>query len=137
MNRILIIAFTILIFALPAFSQVKLEKRPVDPSSLKLVPLTHKDSVSASIQDVMKTYVGKMNACESWSDIRQKITSILAFEWFKGFLQGNKAEEAFFVIVGQQSMTQVDVQQGRLIVIVGYARRRPAEFEIQKFEQQL
>ena len=45
--------------------------------------------------------------------------------WRDGRLVGTKPEEAFFVKVDRTTMTQNDIDNGRLIVLVGIAPLRP------------
>jgi phage tail sheath protein FI len=50
-------------------------------------------------------------------------------------MMGTKEEEAFYVEVGRSTMTQDDILNGRLIVEIGIAPVRPAEFVIFRFTQ--
>ncbi|HEY6987856.1 MAG TPA: hypothetical protein VH369_05705, partial [Bryobacteraceae bacterium] len=50
--------------------------------------------------------------------------------WHGGKLLGQAADEAFFVRCDQTTMTQDDIDNGRLTVLVGFAPVRPAEFVI-------
>jgi phage tail sheath protein FI len=63
-----------------------------------------------------------------WAQVRQSITHFLVEQWRAGALMGNKPEQAFFVQVDRRTMTQDDIDNGRLIVVVGIATVRPAEF---------
>jgi len=55
--------------------------------------------------------------------------------WRDGRLQGTKAEEAYFVRCDRSTMTQADLDARRLVVLVGFASVRPAEFELLRFER--
>jgi phage tail sheath protein FI len=48
---------------------------------------------------------------------------------------GLKPEEAFFVKVDRTTMTQSDIDNGRLICIIGVAVVKPAEFVIFRLAQ--
>jgi phage tail sheath protein FI len=50
--------------------------------------------------------------------------------WRNGALEGTKAEEAFFVKCDRTTMTQDDIDNGRLIIQIGVAPVKPAEFVI-------
>jgi phage tail sheath protein FI len=52
-----------------------------------------------------------------------------------GALLGRREEEAFFIRVDRTTMTQDDIDNGRLIVIVGIAPLKPAEFVIFRIGQ--
>ena len=53
-----------------------------------------------------------------------------------GAFQGEKASDAYFVQCGLGStMTQGDIDAGRVIVEVGFAPLKPAEFVIVRIQQ--
>ena len=62
--------------------------------------------------------------------MRRSITNFLTLVWRNGALEGTKAEEAFFVKCDRTTMTQTDIDNGRLICVVGVAPVKPAEFVI-------
>jgi uncharacterized protein len=47
---------------------------------------------------------------------------------------GSKPDEAYFVKCDRSTMTQSDIDNGRLIVLIGVAALRPAEFVIFRIE---
>jgi hypothetical protein len=63
-----------------------------------------------------------------WQDVRRTIADFLLSEWQRGALLGTRAEEAFFVRCDRTTMTQGDLDDGRLVCLVGVAPVRPAEF---------
>jgi phage tail sheath protein FI len=70
--------------------------------------------------------------------VQAAIDNYLYLIWQQGALAGNKAEEAYFVRVGKSiTMTQDDINQGKMIIQVGMAAVRPAEFIILKFTQDM
>jgi phage tail sheath protein FI len=70
-----------------------------------------------------------------WARVRQTITNFLTTVWRSGALQGGKAEEAFFVKCDYSTMTQDDIDNGRLICLIGIAPVKPAEFVIFRIQQ--
>jgi phage tail sheath protein FI len=70
-----------------------------------------------------------------WSAIRDNVGSFLDREWRTGVLSGTSAEDAFFVRCDRTTMTQTDIDNGRLIVEIGIAPLRPAEFVIFRIGQ--
>ncbi|HTF06233.1 MAG TPA: phage tail sheath C-terminal domain-containing protein [Bacteroidia bacterium] len=75
------------------------------------------------------------NDMNTWLRIQGMISSFLTTIWRDGGLAGAKPEQAFFVKVGLgQTMTAQDILEGRLIVQIGLAVVRPAEFVILRFE---
>lgn len=65
-----------------------------------------------------------------WMRVRGVIESFLQSEWRGGGLIGSKPEEAFFVRCDRSTMTQNDIDDGRLVVLVGVALLKPSEFVI-------
>ena len=70
----------------------------------------------------------------TWIRIKAMMNNYLTNLWKAGALVGGTPDEAFFVNIGVGStMTQVDVLEGKMIIEVGMAVVRPAEFIIIKF----
>jgi phage tail sheath protein FI len=70
-----------------------------------------------------------------WAKVRQVVTNFLTGLWHAGMLQGANQGEAFFVKVDRTTMSQDDIDNGRLIVLVGIAPVKPAEFVIFRIQQ--
>ncbi len=70
-----------------------------------------------------------------WLRIRLTIESFLTEVWRTGALMGTKPEEAFFVRCDRTTMTQSDLDNGRLICLIGVAPTKPAEFVIFRIGQ--
>lgn len=65
-----------------------------------------------------------------WTRMRQATSDFLMSEWRQGALLGDKPEKAFFVRCDRTTMTQADIDAGRLVALVGVAMLKPAEFVI-------
>jgi phage tail sheath protein FI len=65
-----------------------------------------------------------------WANIRRTVEDFLLNEWQNGALLGDKPEKAFFVKCDRSTMTQNDLDNGRMICLVGVAALTPAEFVI-------
>ena len=65
-----------------------------------------------------------------WGNLRRTVEDFLFVLWRDGALLGSKPEEAYFVRCDRSTMTQNDLDNGRLICLVGVAPVRPAEFVI-------
>jgi hypothetical protein len=65
-----------------------------------------------------------------WSNIRETIGSFLYSEWRSGALLGEDPKQAYFVRCDRSTMTQNDLDNGRLVCLVGVAVVKPAEFVI-------
>jgi phage tail sheath protein FI len=70
-----------------------------------------------------------------WDNIRRTVEDFLLTLWRDGALLGDKPEEAFFVRCDRTTMTQNDLDNGRLICLVGVAPVKPAEFVIFRIGQ--
>jgi hypothetical protein len=70
-----------------------------------------------------------------WARVVQSVTSFLTRVWRDGALMGTKREQAFFVRCDRTTMTQDDIDNGRLILLIGVAPVKPAEFVIIRIGQ--
>lgn len=70
-----------------------------------------------------------------WANVRQTIQDFLYNEWVSGALLGEKPDKAYFVRCDRSTMTQNDLDNGRLICLVGVAVVKPAEFVIFRIGQ--
>ncbi|MEA5521409.1 phage tail sheath family protein [Limnoraphis robusta] len=94
--------------------------------------------IEESIQKATSFVVFESNNAITWLKVKSLIESYLEGLWRQGALAGTTPEQAFFVNIGLgKSMTQQDVLEGRMIVEIGIAAVRPAEFIILKFSHKL
>jgi phage tail sheath protein FI len=94
--------------------------------------------VEASLKKSTKWVVFEPNDANTWSRVCAMIQNDLTEKWRDGALAGIKPDQAFYVRCGlNQTMTALDLQQGRLIVEVGLAMVRPEEFIILRFSHQM
>lgn len=70
-----------------------------------------------------------------WGNVRRTIEDFLLNEWHSGALLGDKPEKAYFVKCDRSTMTQNDLDNGRLVCLIGVAPLRPAEFVIFRIGQ--
>ena len=70
-----------------------------------------------------------------WARVQRSIELYLSSVWRSGALAGTSPEQAFFVNIGRETMTQDDIDNGRLICVIGVAPVKPAEFVIFKIGQ--
>jgi uncharacterized protein len=88
-----------------------------------------------SIDKAMQWAVFEPNNERLWRNIRQTVEDFLYVQWLNGALLGAKPEEAFFVRCDRTTMTQNDLDNGRLICLIGVAPTKPAEFVIFRIGQ--
>jgi hypothetical protein len=91
--------------------------------------------VEESIDEGTQWVVFEPNDEPTWARVRQSITNFLTTVWRSGALQGLTADEAFFVRCDRSTMTQDDIDNGRLICEIGIAPVKPAEFVIFRIQQ--
>jgi hypothetical protein len=75
------------------------------------------------------------NGEQLWANVRRTIEDFLLNEWQQGALLGDKPEKAYFVKCDRSTMTQNDLDNGRLVCLIGVAPLRPAEFVIFRIGQ--
>jgi phage tail sheath protein FI len=88
-----------------------------------------------SIDNGTQWVVFEPNGEPLWAAVTRSVSDFLFNEWKSGALQGSKPEDAFFVRCDQTTMTQNDIDNGRLIMEVGVAPLRPAEFVVFRIGQ--
>jgi len=95
-------------------------------------------TVERDVQDALRAVVFEPNSQPTWVGVRLAISQYLNRLWKQGALAGATPAESFFVHVGlNETMTADDVNQGRLIVRVGLAAVRPAEFIVLQLTQDI
>ena len=91
-----------------------------------------------STRNAVEQFVFEPNDENTWVRVKSMIENYLTEQWKAGALMGSTAQEAFYVKIGLgQTMTELDIWEGRLIVLIGIAPVRPAEFIILRFEQKM
>jgi phage tail sheath protein FI len=83
-----------------------------------------------SIQRGLQWVVFEPNAEPLWARVSFAISSFLDVVWRNGALEGTTPAQAFLVVCDRTTMTQADIDNGRLICLVGVAPVKPAEFVI-------
>jgi phage tail sheath protein FI len=91
--------------------------------------------LESSIDQGTQWAVFEPNGERLWANLTETISDFLYNEWVSGALLGSSAKEAFFVRCDRSTMTQNDLDNGRLICLVGVAALKPAEFVIFRIGQ--
>lgn len=114
--------------------------RTLDSNSLDWRYINVKRTVimlEQSIKYAVKAYVFEANDAKTWTTMRSVINNFLSGIWKRGGLAGASPQDAFSVSVGLgETMTAVDILEGRLNISVLIAVTRPAEFIEITFQQQ-
>ncbi len=94
--------------------------------------------VEESVKKATEQFVFEPNDANTWVKIQAMIENFLYNIWRQGALQGIKPEHAYYVAVGlNKTMNPIDILEGRLIIEIGMAAVRPAEFIILRFSHKL
>lgn len=70
-----------------------------------------------------------------WARVERTLDNFLTTVWRNGALAGGSTSEAFYIKVDRTTMTQDDIDNGRLICEIGIAPVKPAEFVVFRFTQ--
>jgi len=90
-----------------------------------------------SIDKGTQWVVFENNSERIWANVKSTVEDFLYSEWKSGHLMGESSKEAYFVRCDRSTMTQNDIDNGRLICLIGVAPVRPAEFVIFRIGQKL
>lgn len=94
--------------------------------------------VEESVKKSTNWAVFEPNDSNTWVKVRAMIENYLFVKWRDGAMAGTKPSDAFYVRVGLgQTMTAQDILEGRMIIEIGMAVVRPAEFIILRFSHKL
>lgn len=91
--------------------------------------------IEESIKANTNWVVFEPNSETLWSRVTRTIETFLATCWRDGALAGSSPDQAYFVECGPTTMTQDDIDNGRLICQIGIAPVKPAEFVIFRITQ--
>ncbi len=94
--------------------------------------------VEESVKKATAHFVFEPNDANTWVKVRSMIENFLTLQWRDGALAGAKPDEAFYVKVGlNQTMSAQDILNGYMIVEIGMAAVRPAEFIVLRFSHKM
>jgi phage tail sheath protein FI len=94
--------------------------------------------VEESAKNASAQFVFEPNSRNTWTRVRSMIENFLTLQWRAGALMGTTTEEAYYVRVGlNETMTELDIFEGRMIIEIGMAVVRPAEFIILQFSHKM
>jgi len=94
--------------------------------------------VEESVKKASEPFVFEPNDANTWVKVRSMISNFLTVQWRQGALAGASTTDAFYVNIGLgETMTSLDILEGRMNVEIGMAVVRPAEFIILKFSHKM
>ena len=86
--------------------------------------------IERSLDEGLSWTVFEPNGEALWAQIRLSVSSFLNHLFRRGAFAGASARDAYFVKCGPGTTTPSDVRDGRVVVMVGFAPLKPAEFVI-------
>jgi len=94
--------------------------------------------VEESVKKATERFVFEPNTANTWVRVQTMIENFLNQQWQEGALAGSKPEEAYYVSIGlNKTMSAQDILEGTMIVEIGMAAVRPAEFIVLRFSHKL
>jgi uncharacterized protein len=81
-----------------------------------------------SIVEGTRWAVFEPNGEDLWREVRRRVETFMSTLFRQGAFAATTADDAYFVRCDRTTMTQDDIDNGRLVIVVGFAPHRPAEF---------
>ncbi|MDQ6423042.1 phage tail sheath family protein [Paenibacillus sp. LHD-117] len=91
--------------------------------------------LESSIKNGSSWVVFEPNTEQLWARVQRTIDAFLTRVWRDGALAGTSPSEAFYINIGRDTMTQDDIDNGRLICVIGVAPVKPVEFVVFRMTQ--
>ncbi|MGP2471599.1 phage tail sheath family protein [Yersinia sp. 2540 StPb PI] len=111
----------------------------VDPGDInwRYIPVRRLfNSAERDIRQALRAALFETNSQPTWMRAKSAVDNYLYALWQRGALVGDRPEEAYFVQIGQGiTMSEDHIKQGKMIMMIGLAAVRPAEFIILQFTQ--
>jgi hypothetical protein len=107
--------------------------RPVPQPTKIITPInpirpTLESIITTHLQNILTFTTTQPNAEPLWASIRSSAGDYLFELWRDSTLKGDKPDQAFFVRCDRTTTTQLDIDNNRVILLVGFAPIAPAEF---------
>ena len=109
--------------------------QPADPEGNYVNVRRYLAFLERSLEEGMQWAVFEPNNESLWARVRSTVEDFLTQQWRSGALQGSSTDQAYFVHCDRTTMTQNDLDNGRLVCEVGVAPVKPAEFVIFRIGQ--
>jgi uncharacterized protein len=93
--------------------------------------------IRTSIYNGIQWAVFEPNDEPLWASLRLNIRSFMLTQFRAGAFQGRTPDDAFFVRCGSDTTTQIDIDNGVVNILVGFAPLKPAEFVILRLQQKV
>jgi len=91
---------------------------------------TPETEITEKLNNLVSAYINKPNTQATWTQIKGEAQTILLGYFRNGILMGTKPEDAFFIKIGNETMTASDIANHKMILQAGVATVKAAEFII-------
>lgn len=122
MRAIAIFSFLLLCMGQTLFSQTR------KSDNLQSVRQPLFTEIETGLRKIMEEHRNEPNTTTTWAQIRNEVDRFLYGYFRNGKLLGSKPQEAYFIQIGMQTMTQADISANRKVLIAGISVQKPAEF---------
>lgn len=93
----------------------------IDDDERRLVTMRTYFMIARAVSQGLAWTAFSPNSAETWNQVKSQVGDYLRRLWEEGALIGASPDEAFFVSCGRETMTDADVDNGRLVVGLGLA----------------
>jgi phage tail sheath protein FI len=83
-----------------------------------------------SIDEETQWVIFEPNSEPLWNEVRRRVEEFMLALFNRGAFEGTLPETAYLVRCDRTTMTQDDIDNGRVVIVVQFARGRPAEFVV-------
>jgi phage tail sheath protein FI len=91
--------------------------------------------IEESIRRGTQWVVFEPNDADLWARVRRTVSSFLRGLWMQGALVGATPDQAYFILCDETNNPASSVDEGKLVVDIGIAPVKPAEFVIFRISQ--
>lgn len=107
-----------------------------ESSPMRYIPVRRlTTAIEESILESTRWVVFEPNDERLWKSLARDVTAFLTLLWRDGALKGTRPEEAFFVKCDAENNPPESIDGGRLVIDIGIAPVKPAEFIIFRISQ--
>jgi phage tail sheath protein FI len=90
--------------------------------------------IARSIEEGTQWVLFEPNGEPLWNELRRRVEEFMLVLFNLGAFEGTLPETAYFVRCDRTTMNQDDIDNGRLVIVVQFARGRPTEFVVLRIQ---
>lgn len=104
------------------------------PAKTQKTPSTE-TTIKNELEILLEKYRNEKSAEAVWKQIRQEADDILYGYFKRGKLSGTTKNQAYFIKIGLETMTAIDIRNQKKILLAGIAIQKPGEFVMIRIEK--